>query len=53
MPDDLCGVVNKLSGHCCTLSSEFTGMQLDYIMVLFCAKDDVIIVPITSVSRLR
>ena len=31
---------------------ELTGMQLDYITVLLCAKDDVIIVPITSVRRL-
>ena len=29
----------------------YAGMQLDYITVLFCAKDDVIIVPITSACR--
>ena len=44
------GVANKPSGQCCTLSIH-AGMELDQMTVLFCVKDDVIIVSVSSVMQ--
>ena len=49
MPDCLCGGSKKQSGHCCTLSVNTRNV----IRLHQCAKDDVIIVSIISVNRLK